>query len=370
MNMKKTHLDHVKYIVKFYEEHNRLPSSHKYLGVRLIINKYRKGGLDQDAIDYINDSLIPTEVFNRRITKTHLDHVKDIVTFYEEHKRTPTQLEFGSSILEIKKTYRMGKLDQDAIDYINNSIMPIEILERYVYQTHLDHVKRIVKFYEEHNRIPTRKEYKQIDDIKKQYRMGKLDQDAIDYINNSIMSIEILEKHQQTHLDHVKRIVKFYEEHNRIPTETENVGIKLIKCKYRKGRLDQDAIDYINDSSMPIEVLDKQVKKTHLDHVKCIVKFYEEHNRLPTHRSNYTFITTIKDLYRKGKLDQDAIDYINNSIMPIEILDVRVGGKSHYIELKRIYNELLELNDISAIMELQKQVNQVYEIKLEELLPV
>lgn len=241
---------------------------------------------------------------------------------------------------------------------------------KYYTQSQLKKAEEVLEFYTNNNRIPVCRETRALESLARSFRSGSLDKKVITYLKDSKFPLKYLEKRRTEQIDHVKYIVNYYIEHCKLPTKTIYKPIGKIKEAYRKNTLNKECIDYINNSVMPIDVLDLTYK-THLQHAEYIVKFFIENGNYPSGRV-YPPIRTLRHCYKIGKLKEDALNYIINSPMPIKAIEIQdnTEGVGHYRELKRIYKELLELNDISSIMELQEQVNQVYEIKLEELLPV
>lgn len=363
----KTEEQHAKFILDFYKQHNKLPGVKENSQIPLILGKYRKGTLGKKATNHL-DSIPSVDIKDKRTMTSKYDHCKNIVKFFKKNKRLPYNSEYPA-FTAIKKLYRENTLDDKCRKYLDKHNIVIDEYIPADSNAYGTHTMYIIKFYEENGRVPTEVEFKPINKIREKYRNGTLYKNCIKLIEESNMPIHVFDRKFKTSKEHAKEIIKFYKTHKRVPVRREYNYINKLRGRFKHKSLPKDVHKLVEDN-IPYDHLFCYKQLTQLDHVKHVIDYYNTNAKLPP-ESEYSHVKTLKRHYRENTLSPDSIEYFTSNNIPVDILKTNnKDGITHFRELTRIYEELLELGDEDGIKVLQAQVNSVYEINLEDLIDI
>jgi predicted helicase len=262
--------------------------------------------LDSDRVDQFSHLSIANSLLNKIILK-EVDTLNPHYNWYNNAKLCINKIkEFGKLppkskeynwLQYQKRDFKSNNLSQDRIDYLNENLPGWnENLRRDWYKVTDDLIQTINKL----GRFPTRSEPygSWITRIRWLFKQDKLSQQQINYLDKNI-------KNWNKSLDD-----KWFEMADKVAKgqvshDEESIWKGLQRSKFKNGELSKDRINYLNHNIKNWKMGNKNL-------------WFEKADKIAKGQFNkeksWQWVSYQRRLFRRGKLSQDRIDYLNENL--------------------------------------------------------
>ncbi len=286
------------------------------------------------------------------------------INILDMYKYQGKDMKIGSLIKSLRQGYKNGKLTQEEIELLNSMGMVWCATK-----TFEERITPVVAYYNEFGTIANIKQsdiYKYqgkdmkigslINNLRQDYKNGKLTQEELDLLNSMGMVWRVLEFD-----DRMAPLIAYYNEFGTIANikqkdvynyegKSIKIGnlIALLRQQYKKGLLNEDTIKLLNNMGMSWSY----------DRMEPLRAYYNEFGTISSINASAVYyfagkeikigslISTLRTEYRKGKLTPAEINELELMGM---VWKVRERFKDKLKPLIAYYNEFGTINNINIL---------------------
>ena len=335
-------------LVEYYEKFGSLKNieltdTYKYKGdliyigvfIGMLKKRCQRGLLDKNIAEHLTRMGLELEYYN-------YSRLDPLIAYYNEfgtianinqkdvYNYQGQDIQIGYLIRNLRQEYKNGKLTQEEVELLNSMGMVWRATK-----TFKDRITPLVAYYNEFGTIANIKQsdiYKYqgkdmkigslINNLRQEYKNGKLTQEELDLLNSMGMVWRVLEFD-----DRMAPLIAYYNEFGTIANikqkDVYNYEGKFIKIgiliavfrqQHKKGLLNEDTIKFLNNMGMSWSY----------DRMEPLKAYYKEFGTISSINASAVYyfadkdvkigelISSLRQEYKKGILNNETIELLNS----------------------------------------------------------